>query len=308
MRLREIKRRTWIYALYKHIQESIYMKYPVEMTKRFYKKQMKKPLNLDNPRDLNEKIQWLKLYSDTSAWTLLADKYRVRDFIRERGLGHLLVELYGAWDSPDEIDFDTLPDKFVIKTNNGFNDSIIVRDKSKMNAAEVRGKMRASLNRHFGVSTLEPHYLRISPKKIIAERLLEDNTIGEFSRSLIDYKLWCFNGEPFGFYVVYDRAIGTSYHVRDFYDLDWNHRTDWMTDKSPRHPIPKPKGIETMIEAGKILSKGFPEMRVDFYDIDGDIHLGELTMSATSGCMSYFSPELLLAMGEKCDISHVKRR
>ena len=302
MELKDIKRRTWLYAAYKRLQQLIVTRHPVEATVHYYQKHMKKPLNLDNPRDLNEKIQWLKLFSDTSQWSLLADKLRVRDYIQALGLGHLLNRLYGVWDTPDEIDFDTLPDKFVMKTNNGCHDAVIVNDKSQIDPSAIRNKMKVSLNRHFGVSSVELHYLKIEPK-IIAEELLEDSSVGGFSRSLVDYKLWCFNGKPFGFYVTYDRATETTHHLSDFYDLEWHQHTEWMADKSPRHPIPQPKHLDIMIEAGARLSKGYPEMRVDFYDIDGQIYIGELTMSGTSGCIRKLSPETLLMMGQKCDIS-----
>lgn len=275
--------------------------FPAMMSKRLYESKMHKPLNLDDPKDLNEKIHWLKIYSDTSMWPVLADKYRVREYVKEKGLGHLLNKLYGVWKKPEDIDFDSLPSKFVLKLNNGWADAVIVKDKSKIDQEAARKKMKERLKHHFGAYSVEPHYLKIPPR-IIAEELLEDKSVESFSRSLVDYKVWCFDGEPFGIFIVYDREIGTAHHYFDFYDLDWNQHMEYLTDQTPRHLFPKPKNLDKMIEAASILSKGYPQMRVDFYDIDGVIRFGEITLTSATGCMDYFTPELLLVMGEKCKI------
>lgn len=275
--------------------------FPATMSKRFYESIMHKPLNLDDPKDLNEKIHWLKIYSDTSMWPVLADKYRVREYVKEKGLGHLLNKLYGVWKRPEDIDFDSLPSKFVLKLNNGSGDAVIVKDKSMIDQEAIREKMKECLKHHFGAYSVEPHYLKIPPR-IIAEELLEDKSVESFSRSLVDYKIWCFDGEPFVILVAYDREIGTAHHYLDCYDLDWNRHLDYLNDQTERNPIPKPKNLDKMIEAASILSKGYPQMRVDFYDIDGDIRFGELTLTGAAGCMQSFNAEALLVMGEKCKI------
>lgn len=183
----------------KHFVKSIMIKLcPATLTKIYYKDKMHKPLNLKNPKDLNEKIQWLKLYSDTSMWPVLADKYRMRQYVADHKLGHMLTKLYGVWERTEDIDFNSLPEKFVIKLNNGCGDAIIVKDKSKIDERAIQKKMRIALKKRFGVDSCEPHYLKIPPR-IIAEELLEDPSVSSFSRSLVDYKLWCFDGVPFGF-------------------------------------------------------------------------------------------------------------
>ena len=146
------------------------------------------------PKDLNEKINWLKFYSDTAMWTTLADKYNVREFICQKGFEDILVKLYGVWESPDEIDFDNLPNKFVIKTNNGAGTVWVVRDKKSTNILQLKENLRSALKIKFGVESAEPHYLKIKPL-IIAEELLEENN--SFSTSLVDYKVWCFDGKVF---------------------------------------------------------------------------------------------------------------
>lgn len=258
-------------------------------------------MDLKHPKDLNEKINYLKFHADMHVWAKLADKYAVREYVKEKGLANILVPLYGKWDNTDHLlhDWNNLPQKFVLKTNNSCGTILVIKDKNSANLPALKEKLDSWLNKKdIGIDTVELHYALIKPC-IIAEGLLEDPSVTSFSRSLIDYKIWCFDGKPFCCFVGYDREIGGAHHIFDMYDLDWNERTELMRDKTPRHLIPRPKNWERMKEIAAALSAGHPQMRVDLYNIDGKIYFGELTMTAQGGYIDYYTDECLLEMGRQ---------
>lgn len=274
--------------------------FPVYYTKYLYKKIFNKTLNLNNPEDLNEKIQWLKLYSDTSKWPNLADKYKVREYIIQQGLGNMLNELYGVWKSPEEIDFSKLPKSFVLKTNNGSGDVIIVKDKSQINQELVKQTLQENLNRRFGIHSAEPHYLKIEPR-IICEKLLAEEH-PEISSSLIDYKFYCSFGNILCLMVCYDREIGV-HAEKVIYDFQmWQPHWEWIKDEykssDSKKIVPKPKSLLQMLDAAKTLSKEFPLVRVDFYEIDGKAIFGELTFTSDAGFIQYLTDDFLQYIGK----------
>lgn len=275
-----------------------------QLAKIEYKRITGANMDLHNPKNLIEKIVWMQFHTDTKLWTQCADKYEVRNFIESKGLGDILPKLYGKWDKASEIDFDELPDKFVLKTNNSCGQIIIVRDKNKLNLDEARNKLDQWLKMRYGYHNAQLHYLRIKPC-IIAEELLEDSSL-ELGENLIDYKIWCFHGAPESIMTVNGRN-GASYLV-SMYDLNWNNVSDKTLNHSSSHfgntSITKPKNFEEMIAYAKILSKGFPEVRVDFYDIDGKIYFGEMTFTTGYG---YRSKEYSEYLGSKIDLSKIKR-
>lgn len=282
-------------------------RYPVFSTKLFYWRKLGKKLNLKNPRDLNEKIQWLKLYSDTSMWPLLADKYRVREYVKQCGLSEMLNELYGVWESPDDINFKNIPNQFVLKTNNGSGDVIVVKDKSKIDEEIIRKDLRQYLNRHYGVTSVEPHYLKIKPC-IICEKLLQENS--NISSSLIDYKFYCSLGNVLCLMVCFDREIGV-HAEKVIYDIQsWTPHLEYLTPKcqstNSGKIIPRPKSLPQMIEAAKVLSKEFPLVRVDFYEINEKPIFGELTFTSDAGCISYLTDKFLLKIGQMVKLPNLK--
>ena len=253
----------------------------------------------NHPRDLNEKIQWLMCYSDTREWVRLADKFRVREFVEERGLGHLLTKLYGVWNDVNDIDYDSLPEKFVLKCNHD-SGSIFLIDKAKgFDKTEINAKLNEKLKRKFGYLNCEPFYNRIKPL-IIAEELLEDDTI-DYSSTLVDYKLWAFDGKVECIWAFYDRTQGHVY--ANVYDLDWNCLPNCFlyneNYRDGKGMLPRPKCLEEMISAASVLSKGFPEVRVDFYEIHGKVYFGEMTLSGNKGRMLNTSQEHLKYLGDK---------
>ncbi len=261
-----------------------------------FKKHFGKNVNWKNPADINEKIQWLKFNSDTSLWTQLADKYKVREFIAERIGEQYLVPLYGVWDSPLEIDFDKLPNSFVLKPNHGAGSVLIVKDKSKINTDEVRELLTKWLRSDFGVVEVEPHYMKIK-RKIIAEALLEETS--DITTSLTDYKIWCFDGKVFGTWCCYNRSCFIA--DTEWHDLDWNFKPDWSSFtaqyRNGQGRVPKPKNYEQMLEVARKLSIGFPEVRVDLYNIDGNIYFGEMTFSCAGGYIDFYSKKILNELG-----------
>ena len=257
----------------------------------------KNGINWESPVDLNEKINWLKFNSDTTKWSELADKYAVRKFIEEKGYKQYLVPLLGVWENANEIDFSKLPDSFVLKTNNGAGTVMVVEDKTLIDQRTVRAQLNKWLKNKFGLKRAEPHYLRIKPL-IIAESLLRDES--GISSSLVDYKIWCFDGKAFGTKVYYNRHRFEA--DIEWYDRDWNYHPEKLVFTNKKGDgggkITKPKNYEQMISFAEDLSKGFPQVRVDLYNIDGQIYFGEMTFTASGGYMNSYKKEVLLEMGK----------
>lgn len=286
-----------------NVQEKIRWKYlqfikyhfPFLWCKHLYKENLGKVTDFSKPKDINEIIQWLSFYTDTSLWTMLADKYAVRKYAAERAGEEILVPLLGKWDKAGDIDFDSLPDKFVIKPNNGCYDTIIVKDKKKANFDEIRQRLDYSLKKRFGFEKAEPHYLRIKPF-IIAEQLLETNEEG----GLKDYKIWCINGKPHSILLCTNRdASGHSDLMQ--YDLLWNRHPEWISSSFRNESVcAKPENLEDMLNFASKLSANIPQVRVDFYNINGKIYFGEMTFTSNFGMMPYFTQDFLNEMGAQC--------
>lgn len=279
-------------------------RFPVAVVKIRYLLRFGRFPDLKNPRDLNEKILVLKLYGDTSQWTRLADKYRVREYVASCGLSSMLIPLYGAWEHVEDIQFDKLPDQFILKANNGDGKGTNAKvDKTKMTADDwtaLKMRLHGWLSaKNIGALSGEPQYRDIKPM-ILAEELLP---CGEGETSLVDYKLWCFNGEPYSFFVCSERQEDGYHATVDCYDLEWNRYPENML-ASPHmtvatKAIPRPACLEKMLSAARILSKPFPEVRVDLYVVGDQAYFGEMTFTSLGGMMDYYTPEYLLEMGAR---------
>lgn len=258
-----------------------------------------KHMNLDEPRDLIEKQTWLQFNTDTSMWTLCADKYRVRDYVKGKGLGHILTSLYGQWEEVENIDYNPLPNQFVLKANNGCGTVKVVHDKSSIDEKQLNATLKEWIKKPYGYEAAQFHYLPIK-RCIVAEQLLsEEGVMKELSpHSLVDYKIWCFNGKPECILVVFDRAPGFTQQA--VYDLDWNDISPKVFSSDYyRKTLPKPVNLDKMLEYARILSKDFLEVRTDFYNIDGKIYFGELTFTAGYGDLTLEYYEYL---GSKFDL------
>lgn len=260
--------------------------------KKWYKKGTNKDLNLDNPKTFNEKIQWLKLYDSTPLKTKLTDKYLVREYVKEKIGEEYLVSLLGVWDKFDDIDFNKLPDKFVLKCNHGCGWNVIVTDKSRFNTSEAKKKFDKWMNTNFAFCNgLELHYKNIEPK-IIAEEYLENK-----NKDLYDYKIMCFNGVPKFIGVDRNRFNG---HSRDIFDLNWNKLPMGILFKKSSTKLDKPKNLKKMINLAKKLSEKFSLVRVDFYILnDGSIKFGELTFTPESGASKFSYEKYDKMLGDK---------
>lgn len=292
--------------------------YPELLLKMRYFLTFKKKLNLQDPQDLNEKIIWAKLFSDTTQWTTLADKYKVRVYVEEKGLGDCLVKLYGAWDNVKDFDFDSLPENFILKANNGDGKGTNMPVKGKSNLSAVRKEaIEKTINdwlhrKNIGQLHAEPQYKGIHPM-VIAEELLP---ISEGESSLIDYKLWCFNGKAHYIMTCSNRSSnGANIHFM-LYDREWNPCPQYAifsSRYSQGQVLPKPKNLKRMIEVAETLAQGFPEVRVDLYNIDpadekGKIYFGELTFTSLGGFMNYFTPDFLKKAGSLFSIEDFKKK
>lgn len=280
--------------------------FPVTLLKWRYRYVFKKKLDLKNPKDLNEKILWAKLFSDTSLWTELADKYKVRKYVEGLGLGKYLVKLYAVWYNAKEVDFDVLPDTFIIKANNGdgkgTNKIIRKSELTEEKKAEVVKMIDEWLHRkNIGALHAEPQYKGMKPC-VIAEEVLP---LDPGASSLTDYKIWCFNGKAYYIWVCNDRSGGgNSAHVMT-YDLDWNAHPEFSvfnSDYLEGEIMPRPDNLEEMLSVAEQLSAGFPELRVDMYNVQGHIYFGELTFTSQGGFMNFYTPEFNKELGSYFDI------
>lgn len=251
------------------------------MIKLQYRIKLKRKLNLKDPKRYTEKIQWYKLYYRNPVMIECVDKYGVRKYIEKKGLGNILNQLYQVVDRPEEINFDQLPDKFVIKTTNGSGTNILVKDKKTLNIAETKKKLNDFLNMAEASAGREWAYGG-SSKKIIVEELLEDNSNKD--KGISDYKFLCFNGKPV--YVVYDKDRFSD-HKRNFYDVNWNYVKVDSDCPCFEDSVKKPENYEKMVEIASVLSRDFPAVRVDLYNIEGKIYFGELTFYPWSGYVQY---------------------
>ncbi len=263
--------------------------------------------NIDEPKSLIEKITWMELHTDTSLWTLCADKYRMREYVAQCGFEDYLPKLYGCWDNPESIDFGRLPNEFVLKANNGCGTVKIIKDKSTINERRLKKELKRWLRHKFGYLGAQLHYLSIVPCILAEELLHQDEVQNVFSpESIVDYKVWCINGEPESVLVVYGRD-NHGYSL-DLYDTEWNRMSDKLNQnghfKFHKEGIPKPECLTRMLDMAKSLSKSFPEVRVDFYNINGKPIIGELTFSTGYG---YFTDEYYEYLGEKIDLEKLEK-
>jgi len=242
-----------------------------------------------NPEGYNEKLQWLKLYYRNPLMVQCADKYGVREHIKKMGYGHILNDLYGAYDSVEAVNIGKLPDRFVLKATHGSSWNIICRDKENINWFVWKLIMKSWLRQNIYVDGREWVYKDIKPR-IICEKYLED-----MDGNLTDYKFFCFSGEPAFIQVDIDRF---GKHKRNMYDKEWNLLPFTYNYLNSDKEIDRPCNLGEMLTAAKILSAGFPHVRVDFYNINGQLFFGEFTFFPESGTGIFTPPEYDVKIGE----------
>ena len=258
----------------------------------FYRRVTGKRLDLNNPQTFSEKIQWLKLYDSTPIKTRLSDKYLVREWIKEKIGEKYLIPLLGVYDRFLDIDFNQLPNRFVIKCNHGSGYSIIVKDKSQLDFAAAKSKVDAWMRENFAFKYgFELHYRDIEPK-ILIEQYLE-----EINETLYDYHFFCSYGDVKQIWL--DVASGTPQHKRKIYDKQWNELDFTVTWPRLEQSVPKPKHLETMIRLAESLSQEFSLVRVDFYYIDNKIYFGGMTFTSQGGTGKFNPASEDLRLGQQ---------
>lgn len=261
-------------GLYNSMDDETYLK-------KLYKLRMGKELNLDNPQTFNEKLQWLKLHDRKPEYTKMVDKYEAKEYIASKIGDEYIVPTLGVWNHFDEIDFEALPNSFVLKCTHDSGGLVICKNKTDLNKKEAKRKIEKSLSSNYYYSGREWPYKNVIPR-IIAEPLLKDDTVKDIEEQecLTDYKLFCFNGIPKIMYVSKDKAQNPT---TDFFDMEYNHLPLRMKDPNSDYWPEKPEKMDEMIRIASILSAGIPHLRVDFYCADHKLYVGELTFYHSSG-------------------------
>ena len=273
-------------GLYNNIDDKEYLE-------KLFRASMDYDLDLQNPKTFNEKLQWLKLYDRKPEYTIIVDKYKVRDYIADKIGEEYLIPLLGVWDDPDDIDFDSLPNKFVLKCNHDSGGLSICSDKNTFDVNIAKIKLKKSLKTNYYYSGREWPYKNV-PRKIIAEKyMVDDSNSNEFT----DYKFFCFNGYVDCVMVCLDRNSGDTKFY--FFDKDWKlKRLNKRGKEAPKgFTIPEPECIDEMFDIASKLSEGFPFVRIDLYQSYGKVYFGEMTFYPDSGFDNNITREADLYLG-----------
>ncbi len=253
--------------------------------KLYYRKSFHRKLDLENPKTYSEKLQWLKLYYHCPEYTKMVDKYAAKQYVSDIIGEEYVIPTFAAWDSTEQIEWDKLPNQFVLKTTHDSGGVVVCKDKEKLDKEVAIKKLNWALTHDNYTQTREWPYKNVR-RRIIAEQFMED----EFGE-LRDYKFLCFDGEPKIMFVACDRGRKDKGDTKfDFFDMDFNHLPLIQGHPNSPNHISKPEGFEKMKELARLLSAGKPHVRVDFYHIHGKVYFGELTFFHFSGFCP-FEPE-----------------
>ena len=269
--------------------------------KLFYQFRTGKKLNLKNPQTFNEKLQWLKIYDRKPEYTTMVDKYLAKDYVASIiGKEHIIPTL-GVWDKFDDINFDELPHQFVLKCTHDSGGLVIVTDKTKLDRNAAKNKIEKSLRRNFYWGTREWPYKNVKPR-IIAEKYIENESAKEYGtdvskKELIDYKFYCFHGEPRFFYI----SKGLENHKTasiSFVTNEWKFAPFRRSDYKPFDVLPpKPERLEQMLEMARQLSRNHIFLRVDLYEVNSQLYFSELTFTPSGGVMTFEPDDWYLKLG-----------
>lgn len=280
-----------IYKIRRKIQVFTYnITSPEFVSKLYFRILLKYKLNLKKPKTFNEKLQWLKLYEwpNNELAIKCSDKYRVREYIKEKNKEKYLNDLYGVWDNADDIDFSQLPQQFVLKCNHGCGYNIICDDVNKIDIKVTKKLLNNWLKEKFGKFNAEPHYDKIEPK-IICEKFLGGN--------ITDYKFFCFNGKVEFMYIASGFGNGIEEQI-SFFDKNGNKAPYKRLDYPVKNDAELPNDFNEMKKLSEELSEDFPFVRVDWFEENGRIYFGELTFTPCGGLMKIEPQEYDLMWGE----------
>lgn len=297
MQRKRIPRRFWRKFTKTKIYNYIPDKWAVKIK---YRNHFNKKLDLKNPKTFNEKLQWLKLYDRKPEYTTMVDKLAVKQYVADKIGEEYIIPTLGAWDSFDEIDFDSLPNQFVLKCTHSSADTVICKDKAKFDKESAKKKLEKSLHTDYYLVSREWPYKNV-PRKIFAEKYMEDSETHEVR----DYKFFCFNGVPDCVMLCYDRYSDSGAKFL-FFDYNWELKKYNYRGKqaSGDYSFLKPYRINDMFRFAEVLAKEIkaPFVRVDLYEVNGNIYFGELTFYPTSGFDTNLLPEADLYFGSKIDL------
>lgn len=259
---------------------------------RAFRYMMGYKINLSAPKTFNEKLQWLKLYDRRPEYIKMVDKYEVKKYVAECIGEEYIIPTLGVWSSYDSIEFDKLPNQFVLKCTHDSGGLVLVKDKKEMNKNLIKRKIKKCFRRNYFWVGREWPYKDVKPRIIIEKYMEEDG------HTPFDYKIFCFNGEPKVVLVCRDRFTEAGL-TEDFYSEKWEH----LQVRRPTHPnaneiIKKPKELEEMLRLAKVLAEDIPFVRVDFYTIEGKVYFGELTFYPASGFNGFEPKEYDEIFGE----------
>ncbi len=252
------------------------------------------PLDLENPRTFNEKLQWLKLHDRNPLYTTMADKYAVKEYVAQKIGAEYVIPNLGVWERAEDVDFSKLPDRFVLKCTHDSHGLVICKDRSKLDEEKAREILREGLKQNYYQKFREWPYKDIKPR-IIAEQYMEDDT-GE---ELRDYKVLCFGGEPK--LIELHQGRYSDHPTQDYYDVEWKRSEISQGQLRKYHTsgkdFPKPPVLDEMLRCSRILSEGIPHIRVDWYCVSGKLYFGELTFYDGAGFAPFDKKEYDLLLG-----------
>lgn len=294
-----MERNSLVYKIRRKGQVFAHHVLPDEMLAKLYSKIiLKKSVDLRNPKTFNEKIQWLKIhdYPHNSLVIQGADKYAVREYVEKKNLGKRLVPLLGAWKRAEDIAWDTLPDRFVLKCNHGCAYNIICSDKSSFDRKAAIRQLNRWLKEDFGAYNIELHYSQIDPHMIICEEYLGEK--------IIDYKFFCFNGVPKYIYVSSDLIHDRQARIGFFY-LDGKKMPLIRNDYAPMDIVEFPTFFDAMRSDAEVLCHDFAFVRVDFFIANSTYYFAELTFTPSAGMMPFNPEKYDLEWGKELDIDYL---
>lgn len=268
-----------------------------------YKMIFKKSLNLKNPITFNEKLQWLKLYNRNPLYKIMVDKYDVKEYVANLIGNKYIIKTFAVWDEFDDINFNLLPNQFVLKCTHDSGSIIICHDKNKFDIQKAKIKLTKSLKSDYYYKGREWPYKGIK-RRIIAEELLID----ESGNELRDYKILCFNGMPK--LIEFHMGRYNNQHSQEFYDINWNKTTISQcrikNDKNNDDIAPRPSTLNEMLQLSSVLSKDIPHVRIDWYSVYGKLYFGEITFFDASGFEPFDNPNDDVMIGSWIDLSKIR--
>lgn len=267
------------------------------MLKLQYRIKFGRKLNLKSPKRFTEKIQWYKLYYKNGIMPQCSDKYLVREYIKSKGLEHILNDLYCVFERPEDIRLEQLPEKFVMKLSNGSGTNLLCRDKSKLVEQDVIKKFKEFKFQAKANPGREWPYVK-TKSTIVVERLLEDET--HINNAVNDYKIFCYDGKPEYVICISDRYSDRCNHL--VYDTEWNKIRVTSEGARIEEEAQKPENLNEMLEIASKLSEDFPFARIDLYSVSGKVYFGEITFYPWSGYMEFEPDEFDFTLGEKFNL------